>query len=176
MSEYDIVKSENISLGRFTIILDTIEKENKEYPYSYVNMKDSVAVLAKYNEKFVFINQYRHSIKENNLEIPGGGIDSGENPEIAARRELVEETGLQASEISFLGDYYPTVGVSNEKCYLYYAKCYNKDEPSFEPLEKISVCYLSAEEVETHIVSGQIKHGMALVAWLKYKVGKFDVD
>ena len=41
----------------------------------------------------VFIEQYRHGTDEITLEVPGGLIESGENPGVAAERECQEETG-----------------------------------------------------------------------------------
>ena len=54
MEEYDVIKTEQVELGRFRITLDTVRKDGNEYPYSYVDLKDSVAVLAK-RRKAVFL-------------------------------------------------------------------------------------------------------------------------
>lgn len=77
--QYNIARTERAGLGRFTIRLDTIEKNGRQYPYSYVEGKDSVAVLAKYGRKYIFIRQYRHSVKKYLAEIPGGAIDGKES-------------------------------------------------------------------------------------------------
>ena len=176
MEKYDVVKTEQVRLGRFWIVLDTVNENGKEYPYSYVDLKDSVAVLAKRGSEFVFIDQYRHSIKRYTLEIPGGAIEDGDNPELAARRELQEETGFFATKIRPLGIYYPTVGVANEKCHLFYAECGEQGDRKLEPLEKLSVRFMTVEEIEDAIRANELMHGMALVAWLKYKAGKSNVD
>lgn len=176
MEEYDVIKTEQVELGRFRITLDTVRKDGNEYPYSYVDLKDSVAVLAKRGEEFVFINQYRHSIKKYTLEIPGGAIEDGDSPELTARRELQEETGFSATGLRLLGIYYPSVGVANEKCYLFFAECKEQGDRKLEPLEKLSVRFMTAEEIEDAIQSNELMHGMALVAWLKYKAGKGNAD
>src|SRR5690606_11844728 len=59
-----------------------------EYP-DWVNM---VALTTE--NRFILVRQYRHGVREDVLEIPGGVIDPGEIPEEAARREMLEETGF----------------------------------------------------------------------------------
>ncbi len=168
--EYDVVKTEEYKLGRFRIVLDQVNHDGKEYPYSFIDVKDSVAVLAKVEDKFVFIQQYRHTIKKIELEIPGGAIEEGETPKQAAMRELSEETGYYADRIELLGLFYPTIGISNEKCFLYYAECSKTKTVKHDPLEKISTSLLNAKDISDLMNSGRIRHSMALVAWLKYKM------
>src|SRR4051794_27307187 len=52
--------------------------------------------------ELVFVWQYRFGTDALSLEIPGGVIDDGEEPERAAIRELREETGYEASSIELL--------------------------------------------------------------------------
>jgi ADP-ribose pyrophosphatase len=52
--------------------------------------------------KFVLIRQYRHAIGMIDYQFPAGGADPGEAPELAALRELEEETGYIGGEIIHL--------------------------------------------------------------------------
>lgn len=167
--EYDVAKTEEYKIGRFRIVLDQINNDGNMYPYSFIEVKDSVAVLAKVEDKFIFIQQYRHTIKGVELEIPGGAIDEGEKPEQTAKRELEEETGYYADSLKLLGSFYPSVGISNEKCFLYFAECSKSKVAKHEPLERISVSLISEKEINEAILNGKLKHSMALVAWLKYE-------
>jgi len=64
-----------------------------------------VVVPVTANGHVTTLTGYRHGPRRECLSLPGGFIDPGETPEEAARRELVEETGLAPSRLRFLGDY-----------------------------------------------------------------------
>lgn len=168
--KYCVTGTKTSQLGRFLIRLDTVKKDGKEYSYSYIVQKNSVGVLAFENDMLILIRQYRHSINSYEYEIPGGGIEKGEKPIDVAIHEMVEETGFAVDSIEELGFYYPSPGSSDEKCYLFVAQCHNEGKPKREPLEFITV-ELVTEEVFTQLIkTGQFKHSMGLVAWLKYLI------
>ena len=165
---YQVIRTDEAKLGRFKVILDTVEYQGETYPYSYVVQKDSVGVLGFDEDKIILIRQYRHSIKSYEYEIPGGGIELGEKPTDVAAREMLEETGYMAGDIVELGAYYPSPGSSNEVCYLFTAKCKKVKEPDTEPLEFMDAVLVDEQGFTQMIQSGEFKHSMGLVAWLKY--------
>ena len=167
---YEVVQSEITSLGRFSIQLDQVKEQGKTYPYSYVKCKDSVGVLAFYGDKIVLEKQYRHAFGSYELEIPGGAVESGEEPEVTAARELAEETGYQAAQMERLGLYYPTPGSSNECSYLYLAQCKACKLPQKEALEYMETLLVTPREFLELIRQDIFKHSMGIVAWLKYRL------
>ncbi len=171
---YNVEKTEKVELGRFKINLDTVVEGEKQYPYSYISMKKSVGILPFYKGNILLINQYRHSIKSYELEIPGGGIDNEQVPEEVAKIELLEETGYVVDSLVYLGNYYPSPGSSDEITYLYAAQCHPYCEPRREPLEYMEQLLIDEEEMKRLIISGKFKHSMGLVAWLKYMLSKED--
>jgi ADP-ribose pyrophosphatase len=70
----------------------------------------------------VLIRQYRHGTREITLEIPGGLVEKNDTPEMAAVRELHEETGYRASQMISLGGVHPNPAIQNNKCYTFLAK------------------------------------------------------
>ncbi|MCI9019391.1 MAG: NUDIX hydrolase [Eubacterium sp.] len=167
---YNVVNTERTELGRFAIRLDMVEKDGREYPFSFVQSGDSVAVLAETEGRIVLVHQYRHSIRQNVLEIPGGSVETDGNPEETARRELLEETGYEAKHIMLLGVFYPSPGSSSEKCWLYHAVCSICKVQQLEPLECMNVVLVDKKELECKIRMGEFVHGMGLAAWLMYRL------
>ena len=77
----------------------------------------AVVILAEYEGKFVLVEQPRVPTKRRCLELPAGLIgDVGEddNVEVAARRELEEETGFFAERIELIGEFYSAPGILAE--------------------------------------------------------------
>jgi 8-oxo-dGTP pyrophosphatase MutT (NUDIX family) len=71
-----------------------------------------IATIVPYTAdgKFIICEQYRYAVSKTMYQFPAGGLDKGETPEAAARRELTEETGYISGEIQFLSKSaaYPT--------------------------------------------------------------------
>jgi ADP-ribose pyrophosphatase len=63
----------------------------------------SNTVILTSNQEIVFVKQYRFGISDFTLELPGGLVESGENPIDTAIREMKEETGYASDEVAFLG-------------------------------------------------------------------------
>ncbi|HET7628558.1 MAG TPA: NUDIX hydrolase [Bacillales bacterium] len=81
---------------------------------------DSVVVLAKDDDAFILIKQLRRPVGEHVIQLPGGGVEPGEDLESAARRELKEETGYTCGELHALGRLVPASWLSNEVTHVYY--------------------------------------------------------
>lgn len=171
--EYQVIGSEQAELGRFRIHKDQVKANGAIYPYSFVEVKPSVSIFPFVGDQILLIHQYRHSVKKWLWEIPGGGLEEGEDIRRAAERELLEETGYKMKGYQDLGFYYPSAGISTEIAYLCATECeLERHEPKREPLEKIHIGLVSIEEFRGMIYSGEFAHGMGLVAWARLITGK----
>ena len=171
-AKYNVIESKTSQLGRFCICLDTVAKNGATYPYSFVKQNNSVGILGFVDNKIILIRQYRHTVHSYEYEIPGGGVDVGEEPIDTAKREMLEETGYSIDFIENLGHYYPSPGSSNEVSYLFMARCHKVQEPRYEPLEYVNVEIVDIDEFVKMIENNTFKHSMGLVAWLKYRLGR----
>jgi len=76
---------------------------------------ECVAVVAvDGDDNIILVSQYRQPIDKEILEIPAGGIDPGETPEDAVRRELQEEIGYLPEKVERLGGFYSVPGYGTE--------------------------------------------------------------
>ncbi|MGP4071860.1 NUDIX hydrolase [Piscibacillus sp. B03] len=63
----------------------------------------SVVVLAKDQQNYILINQFRNPINDYTIQLPGGGVNHAEDLEEATKREFLEETGFRCAKLSYLG-------------------------------------------------------------------------
>jgi len=72
--------------------------------------------------ELLLVRQYRHAAGEWLLELPAGRLEAGEARELAARRELEEETGQRAARLELLAEFYAAPGFCSEWLSLYLAR------------------------------------------------------
>jgi ADP-ribose pyrophosphatase len=70
----------------------------------------------------LLVRQYRHATREWLLEVPAGTLAAGETPEACARREVAEETGHEAAELTPLGSIWTTPGFTDERIWMFLAR------------------------------------------------------
>ncbi len=166
---YRVVRSEQHRIGRIRVIKDTIEINGKEHPYTYVDFRDSVCVLPVFRGNVIAIEQYRHTLNSWELELPCGGIDSGETPEDAARRELREETGYIAGDMVFLGKYYTNQGYSCAMCSVFFTECSRAGDAEPEETELIHTRVIPLREFEEMIGDNRFRLLIGITAWEQAK-------
>jgi ADP-ribose pyrophosphatase len=138
-----------------------------ESPYYTVEANDYVTVLAATaSGGVVLVRQFRPAVEDFTLELPSGHIEEGENPEEAARRELLEETGYTAGKLELLASLALDSGRMGLRqwCYLaselQTARTAHTREPGVEAFE------LSFSELLNYIRQSKFDHALHLAVVL----------
>jgi ADP-ribose pyrophosphatase len=124
------------------------------------------------DEQVAMIEQYKHGPGLDSLELPAGYLDPGEDPETCARRELLEETGLEAPDWRYLGRYFMDGNRGCGATHIFLAQHARQVRPpNLEDTEIIAQRRLTLEEVRTAWLGGRITNlstiaavGLALAA------------
>ena len=115
------------------------------------------------------VRQYRYALGQELLEIPAGKLEYGEDPKAAAIRELEEECGLIAGQVTDLGCLYPSVGYDDEIIYLYLARDLHATEARPDEGEFVSLEKYPLERLVEMVLAGEIHDAKTVTAILKTK-------
>jgi 8-oxo-dGTP pyrophosphatase MutT (NUDIX family) len=117
-------------------------------------------------DRIWMVGQYRYTLGGYSWEIPEGGCPEGEAPEVAALRELREETGLEAARLEFLAASHLSNSVSDELGLIYRATGLTKGESAPEGTERLTVRRMDWDEVWAMLRRGEITDSMSVIALL----------
>jgi ADP-ribose pyrophosphatase len=116
------------------------------------------------------VGQYRYPMQAYSWEIPEGGGALGVDPLIGAKRELLEETGLIATEWTEIQRMYLSNSVSDELAVIYIARGLTMTEAEPEETEQLVLKRLPFEEAYEMVMDGRITDSMSIAAILKTKI------
>ena len=115
----------------------------------------------------VLVRQWRQPLEAFTLELPSGGVEGGEDPEEAAERELLEETGYRAQGLVHLASVHTSTGRTTEVCHLFTCRVVrDPGGPHPEPTEFIRVVELPLQEAPEEISSGRITDAATVLGLL----------
>ena len=149
--------------------VDHFRLDGKERTYSKIKRNDSVVIvpLSK-NGNTVILKHFRFPIESYSYELPMGGIEHGETPEVAAERELLEETGLKCTSKKLLGKYYAVPGLSAQKVYVFVADIDDTEMSAAETHDRgaeiAEVHVIQMSEVQQMVVDGEVTDSFTLSA------------
>lgn len=174
------LSSKEIFAGRVVrLTLDTVELENGATSTREVVHHGGGAGILALNEQgeVALVQQYRYSLGRVMTEIPAGKIELGEPPIDTARRELEEECGCTADQLTPFGQVVPTCGYCTEIIYLFLATCIHQtgvqhlDEDEF-----VDVQWMPLQEAVGMVEDGRIDDSKTVAAllraWLRRQTGQ----
>jgi 8-oxo-dGTP pyrophosphatase MutT (NUDIX family) len=149
---------------------DVIRPDGAPGIYGVVHYKNTaIGVLPIDEEGYTYlVGQYRYTLNCYSWEIPEGGGAAGEEPVEAAKRELREETGLEARSWRSLGRAHLSNSVSDEEAIIFLATDLVPGEADPEGTEKLELMRVKFEEALRMVLDGEITDSMSVIAILRY--------
>jgi len=129
----------------------------------------SVIVPLFDNGDVMLVRQYRYPLKKFILELPAGKLEPGEDPLIAAQRELQEETGYEADTYEKLTTMFTTPGFCNEVLHIYLATGLKESKHGQnldEGEQSLTVEHIPFSTVVEMIVNGELGDGKTIAGIL----------
>lgn len=133
-----------------------------------VEHSGGASVLYIEDGKVLLVRQFRYAYGESIYEIPAGKLELGEDPKVAAARELEEEAGVRAGRLELLFTLYPTPGYTNEKIYIYRAYDCQKVQSHLDEGEFLDAEYIPLERAKEMLENGELTDGKTIVALQAY--------
>lgn len=162
---------------RLTVVEDIVElKDGQTGDYvRFDGKRDAVGLIVRRPDGAILVQQeYSYVPGVRLYQLPGGGMESGETPDQAARRELAEEAALSVQNLTLLGSYFMDHRRSAGRMFLFLAEELD-DLPNKETRQKdkyevdLTHEWRTEREVAGLIAGGKVVNVHFLAAWTLYK-------
>jgi 8-oxo-dGTP pyrophosphatase MutT (NUDIX family) len=145
-----------------------IRPDGAEGIYGVVELPLSCGVVAISDDnQIALVSQWRYVHNKLSLEIPTGGSAEGETPLEAAKRELVEETGLTADSWTALGTVDNSNGVTTDVAHMFLARDLKSGASVPQGDEHIELHWMPFAEAVRSVMTGGITESVSVAAILK---------
>jgi ADP-ribose pyrophosphatase len=163
------LSSQQIYDGRILKLrLDTVKlPSGRVTKREIVEHDDSIAIVAiDGDDNVLLVKQFRKAVEKEVLEIPAGGIEPGEEPVAAVKRELREETGFLPQRVERIGGFYTSPGYSSEFLHLFVASDLTPAKLQAEDTESIKVERVPISRILELIRTGAINDAKSVAGLL----------
>ncbi len=163
------ISSRHIYSGRIIDVrVDTVRLQNgRESTREIVDHAPSICVVpVDADGNVLMVRQYRKPVDQFLLEVPAGGIEEGETPEEATRRELQEEIAHTADNLLALSSFWLAPGWCSEYMYAFLATGLGPATLDSDEDEFIEVLRVPLPEVRDVIASGQVQDAKSVASLL----------
>ncbi len=151
--------------------ITSVSPDGEEGKYIVTDAPDWVIVVAEKDENFLMVRQWRHGENNLSIEFPGGVIERGEEPVVAAARELKEETGFVAGKLVPLGKMNPNPALMSNHVHFFAASdLKSSGAQSLDDDEYVDYMEIPKKEVFLNMASPEYQHALMASALLRYAV------
>jgi 8-oxo-dGTP pyrophosphatase MutT (NUDIX family) len=136
--------------------------------YAYIEKPRATALVPVQDGHVWLTEQYRHAIRERSWELPQGAWEHtpDAHPEVLARGELREETGLHARTLRALGSIVYAPGFADQMADVWLATDLEAGPQALEETEAdLRIARVPIGELETMITDGRIRDAASIAAW-----------
>lgn len=176
-SPHEVVASQVVWNGRIVdMVKDHVIVVEGQEPVvrEYTRHPGAVAVVVlrgeRGGEELLLERQYRHPVQASLWEIPAGLLDiPGEDPRLAAERELAEEADLVADRWDVLVDYFTSPGGSTEPLRIFLARDLRDADEAFEREDEeatMEYAWVSLDDALTMVLDGRLHNPSAVIGVL----------
>lgn len=172
------IKRELVAKGHiFDYYHDTMQIPNGNIAvWDFIKHNGAAAIVpVREDGKLLMVRQYRNALDRYTIEIPAGGLHPDEPTDIAALRELEEETGYHCEKAEFLLSIRTTVAFCDEKIDIYVARNLTEGKQHLDEDEYINVEAYTVEELLDMIYQGKLQDSKTVCAILAY-AGKYGME
>ncbi len=166
------IKRDLVAKGHiFDYYHDTMQIPNGNVAvWDFIQHKGAAAILpVREDGKILMVRQFRNALDRDTLEIPAGGLNGPDEPtDVAAMRELEEETGYKCDKVELLLSIRTAVAFCNEKIDIYLARDLQPSKQHLDEDEYIDVEEYTVEELLDMIYAGIIQDSKTVSAILAY--------
>ncbi|MGE3808902.1 MAG: NUDIX domain-containing protein [Gemmataceae bacterium] len=149
---------------------DVLRPDGQPGTFSVVHLKPGICALAQQDELFYFTEEFHYGVGRSALEGVSGGIEAGEEPLDTARREMVEELGIEARQWIDLGSVDPFTTSIVSPTRLFLARDLQLGPQQLESTERIRRVELSCDEAFQRVLDGRITHALTCLLILRARL------
>jgi ADP-ribose pyrophosphatase len=177
MDKPKLISSRSIHEGRVVRLhIDTLDLGDGSTTDLEVMYHGGAAAILPFetDDSVILVEQYRRGSDQVMLELPAGGLDEGESPDDAARRELQEEIGFYPEQLEFLGHFWVAASYTTEKISIYIARDLRPSTLPADLDERIKIVRMPFDEALEMALDNRItdaKTVMGLI-WAGHKLGR----
>lgn len=137
--------------------------------YFVTDYGQRAGIMVEQEGSLLLVRQYRLLIDRLSWEIPGGKIDDGETPEVAAVRECLEETGIRCRNLKPLLFFHPGLDATANPTHLFYTHEFTETkEKHLNPQEMCEHVWIPLSRCLEMVFTQQIVDSMSILALLAY--------